>query len=63
MLLKFPELLELPEVTVNTAAALALPALLVITTAKLAPLSDAIAAGVVYVDDVAPAIALPFLRH
>jgi len=50
--------------TVRVAAVLvALPALLVNTTVKFAPLSEVVVAEVVQVDDVAPLIAVPFLLH
>jgi hypothetical protein len=51
-------------VTVSTAALLAaLPALLLTATANFALLSAVVAAGVVYVEDVAPLTAAPFLLH
>lgn len=51
-------------VTVNTAALLvALPALLLTATVNFALLSAVVSTGVVYVDDVAPLIAPPFLFH
>jgi len=40
-----------------------LPALLLTTTAKRARLSEAVAGGVVYVEEVAPLIAVPFFCH
>lgn len=51
-------------VTVSVAALLvALPALLLTATVNFALLSAAVSAGVVYVDEVAPLIAAPFLLH
>jgi hypothetical protein len=52
------------EVTVKTAALLvALPAPLLTATVNLALLSAIVSAGVVYVEEVAPLIAAPFLLH
>jgi hypothetical protein len=39
------------------------PAVLVIVTLKTAPVSAVVVAGVVYVEEVAPAIAVPFFFH
>jgi hypothetical protein len=51
-------------VTVSTAALLvALPAVLLTTALNCALLSVVVSAGVVYVDDVAPLIALPLFFH
>ena len=51
-------------VTVSIAALLvALPAVLVTTAVNCALLSVVVSAGVVYVDDVAPLIAVPFFFH
>jgi hypothetical protein len=51
-------------VTVSRAALLvALPALLLTATVNCALLSVVVSAGVVYVDEVAPLIAAPFLLH
>ena len=51
-------------VTVSTAALLvALPALLLTATVNFALLSVVVSAGVVYVEEVAPLIAAPFLLH
>ena len=51
-------------VTVRIAALLvAFPALLLTATANCALLSAIVSAGVVYVDEVAPLIAAPFLLH
>ena len=41
----------------------ALPALLVTTTVKSERLSEAVAGGVVYKEEVAPLMAVPFFRH
>ena len=50
--------------SVSVAALLvALPALLVTTTANSEPLSELVVAGVVYVEAVAPLIAVPFFCH
>jgi len=50
--------------TVSVAELLvAFPAAFVITTLKVAPLSAVVVTGVVYVEDVAPAIAEPFFCH
>src|ERR1700674_4648057 len=50
--------------TLRVAALLvALPALLVTTTVNRAPLSELVVAGVVYAEEVAPLIAVPFFRH
>ena len=50
--------------TVSVAALLVtLPALLLTDTVNLALLFAAVSAGVVYVDDVAPLIAAPFMLH
>ena len=50
--------------TVSVAALLVtLPVLLLTTTVNCAPLSDDVVAGVVYVEEVAPLIAVPFLFH
>jgi hypothetical protein len=40
-----------------------LPILLLTVTVNCAPLSDDIVAGVVYIEEVAPLIAVPFLFH
>jgi hypothetical protein len=51
-------------VTVSTAALLvALPALLLTATVNCALLLAAVSAGVVYVEEVAPLIAAPFMLH
>jgi hypothetical protein len=51
-------------VTVSTAALLvALPALLLTATVNFSLLAAVVSAGVVYVDDVAPLIAVPFMLH
>ena len=51
-------------VTVRVAALLVtLPVALVTVTVNCAPLSDDAVAGVVYVAEVAPLIAIPFLFH
>ncbi len=53
-----------PALTVSVAALLAaLPAELLTTTANCAPLSEEVVGGVVYVAEVAPLIAAPFLFH
>jgi hypothetical protein len=50
--------------TFRVAALLvALPALLLITTVNSARLSAAVVGGVVYVEEVAAVIAVPFFRH
>jgi hypothetical protein len=50
--------------TFRVAALLvALPALLLTTTVNSAPLSAAVVGGVVYVEEVAPLIAVPFFCH
>jgi hypothetical protein len=50
--------------SVSAAALLvALPALLVTTTANREPLSELVVAGVVYVEEVAPLMAVPFFCH
>src|SRR5579859_2482437 len=50
--------------TLRVASVLvALPALLATTTAKSSRLSEVVVGGVVYVEEVAPLIAAPFLRH
>ncbi|MGB2621956.1 MAG: hypothetical protein WA857_16770 [Candidatus Acidiferrum sp.] len=50
--------------TFRVAALLvALPALLLTTTVNSARLSAAVVGGVVYVEEVAPLIAVPFFRH
>ena len=50
--------------TVRLAVVLVtLPALLLTTTVNCAPLSELVVAGVVYVEDVAPEMAVPFLFH
>ena len=50
--------------TVRIAALLvALPALLLTATVNCALLSEVVSAGVVYEDDVAPLIAVPFFFH
>jgi len=50
--------------TLRVAALLvALPALLVATTVKSERLSEAVVGGVVYNEEVAPLIAVPFFRH
>ena len=51
-------------VTVRVAALLVtFPELSVTTTLNCAPLSEDVAAGVVYVEEVAPPMAIPFLFH
>lgn len=51
-------------VTVSTAALLvALPAVLLTSAVNCALLAEVVSAGVVYVDDVAPLIAVPFIFH
>ena len=51
-------------VTVRVAALLVtLPVLPLTTTVNCAPLSDDVVAGVVYVEEVAPLIAVPFFFH
>jgi hypothetical protein len=51
-------------VTVSVAALLVtLPIVLLTVTLNEEPLSEFVVAGVVYDDDVAPLIALPFLFH
>jgi hypothetical protein len=45
------------------ALLVAFPAELLTTAVNCDPVSDAAAAGVVYVDEVAPMIAVPFLLH
>jgi hypothetical protein len=40
-----------------------LPALLVTTTVNSARLMDIVAGGVVYEEEIAPLMALPFIRH
>ena len=40
-----------------------LPALLLTTTLKSARLSEAVVGGVVYEEEVAPPMAVPFFRH
>jgi hypothetical protein len=55
---------DVDAVTVSVAALLvALPALLLTVTLNFALLSAVVSAGVVYVEDVAPPIAAPFLFH
>jgi hypothetical protein len=50
--------------SVSVAALLvALPALLATTTLNSEPLSELVVAGVVYVEDVAPLMAVPFFCH
>jgi hypothetical protein len=50
--------------SVSVAALLvALPALLVTTTINRDPLSELVPAGVVYVEEVAPPMAVPFFCH
>jgi hypothetical protein len=50
--------------SVSVAALLvALPALLVTTTLNREPLSELVLAGVVYVEEVAPLMAVPFFCH
>jgi len=50
--------------SVSVAALLvALPALLVTTTLNSEPLSELVVAGVVYVEEVAPLMAVPFFCH
>jgi hypothetical protein len=41
----------------------ALPALLVTTTVNSSPLSELVVAGVVYDEEIAPLMAVPFFRH
>ena len=51
-------------VTVSTAALLvALPALLLTPTVNFALLLEVVSAGVVYEEEVAPLIAVPFMLH
>jgi hypothetical protein len=51
-------------VTVSTAALLvALPALLFTATLNCSLLAEVVSAGVVYVAEVAPLIAVPFMLH
>jgi hypothetical protein len=45
------------------ALLVALPALLEITTVNSARLSEAVVGGVVYNEEVAPLMAVPFFRH
>ena len=54
-----------PAALSDSVAALlvALPALLVTTTINSEPLSELVVAGVVYVEEVAPLMAVPFFRH
>lgn len=52
-----------PETFRVAALLVALPALLLTTTVKSAPLSVAVVGGVVYVEEVAPLSAVPFFRH
>jgi hypothetical protein len=55
---------EDPALTVRVAALLvALPTELLTTARNCVPLSDEMVAEVVYEDDVAPAIAVPFFCH
>jgi hypothetical protein len=50
--------------TVSAAALLVtLPAVLLTATVNCAPLSELVVAGVVYLDEVAPLMAVPFFRH
>jgi hypothetical protein len=50
--------------SVSVAALLvALPALLATTTTNSEPLSELVVVGVVYVEDVAPLMAVPFFCH
>jgi len=50
--------------TVSDAALLvAEPALLLTTTSKVAPLSEVVVAGVVWLEEVAPAMLAPFFCH
>jgi hypothetical protein len=52
------------EVTVSVAALLAaLPAELLTATVNFAPLSADVVTGVVYVEEVAPLMAVPFFLH
>ena len=54
----------LAEVTVSVAVALVtLPLALLTTTSNVAPLSAEVVGGVVYVEEVAPLTAVPFLFH
>jgi hypothetical protein len=55
---------RVPALTVRVTTALEeLPALLLTITSNCAPLSEVVSAGVVYVAEVAPLIAVPFFFH